>query len=408
MSEYRDELESAHQRIAQLEEALRGRPLPPPRSASPLIVAGMVMGVVMTCVIGAGLSLLIAMRGSERPEEPPIVEPTPVAAVPQRLYASWYPQYDVAPTVVDVDGDGQKDLVGLFWKGSEDHALWAAALDGKTFALKWAAGPFPSQWASDHTHLVVSGDSVVISDTQNHVRVLSLAKGEVKQDVVAEHGVNALCVDGDKIVAELDLPLTPGSTEPRGRIVDVKQGMLTTAVALPATCGRGRYDSCDPQKPEPGCQQWGRPTGMPRDASAPKLDIARAYFDGATRVAIGETPAQGEYLVGFTQGAKAIAWKQPVVVEGDAIHFGGVHYALHGGRMFGLYQTTQGPYRLVVRDAATGELVASPAVPNTHEGSHLTTFRVTDDYVFVVTGQTVHVFDPKTGAYLQGLDNSTT
>jgi hypothetical protein len=76
----------------------------------------------------------------------------------KRLKLAFYTQASVLPTLVDVDHDGVRDIVGLFWSATSQGAqLYVAAIDGTT---TWRAGPYESQWNSSRTHLVVVGDRV--------------------------------------------------------------------------------------------------------------------------------------------------------------------------------------------------------------------------------------------------------
>jgi hypothetical protein len=412
MSDYRDDLAAAHRRIALLEEALGQRPPPMPVRRRPILA--IVIGVL---VLGFYLCVFGALSGRwmfARPVPPPVpVEPSP--ATPQRLYASWYTQSGVLPTMVDVDGDGTKDIVGLFWRSGEDAtALHVAAVNGKTFALAWTAGPFASQWSSTRTHLAVAGNKVVVTDSQDWLHVLELGTGKELTNQRLEGGVLRVCAAGNGngrfLVQTSAAEGSPSGARDEERIFDADTSSF--AAAPPGLACAVRYDTCSAEKKGRPCFHYGAAPSAPKDAvTTPSFYVSRTVEDGTTAITVGSAAAgsgrAAPQLIGFTKGARKAAWRTPLLPEGDEVHYGVTQSELRDGRLTAFYQTKKGPFRLVSRDALSGALLWSATVPRSDEGSYAAAFGVEDGRVLVVMNETVHIFDAATGEYLKGLDSST-
>jgi outer membrane protein assembly factor BamB len=307
--------------------------------------------------------------------------------------------------MVDVDGDGTKDLVGLFWSaGQEENPLYAAAVDGKTFKLKWSAGPFRSQWNSPRTHLVVAGDKVLVSDTQENLHVLDLATGKELANVRVPDGVVEMCALGDRTHRAL-VRSAVGTLAERTRIFDAQSAQLSYA---PDAMCAPRYDTCYAVNDGHPCFHHGAIPQAPPDArTSPSLYVMRTLQEGTLDIAIatdagpdGRAPPQA---IAFMSGAPKPLWKGSLLADKDTIHFGGVQTELRGGRLVAFYQSKSGPFRLVSREARTGIVAWSSEIPHSQEGSYAAAFGVQDDRVLVVMNQTVHVFDAGTGTRLASL-----
>lgn len=412
MSEYRDDLGAAHRRIALLEEQLgmRAPALPARRTGIPL-VAWLIAASGITLFVGV-FGAVTGLFGLGRPAR---VEPGPLPAAvvaetaPPRLQASWYTQVGVLPTLVDVDGDGTKDLVGLFWRSGQDATpLYAAAVDGKTFHVKWSAGPYPSQWSSTRSHLAVVGNKVVVTDSHGMLHVLELASGHELAEQNVEGGVTEVCARGDGSARAIVRGVNGTTAE--SRLFDVD---TTTFAPLPegVSC-QPRYEVCAPSKPGgPSCFVYGAVPRAPKGAtSSSSFYVARTLREGTLAVALGTKPATANagreeaFAVGFSANAGVSTWRQPLVVEGDEMHLGAAQSELRGNTFVTFYPTKAGPFRLVARHPASGAIQWSELVPGSHEGSYAAAFGIESDRVLVVMNQTLHVFDAATGAHLAALD----
>ena len=415
MSEYRNDLDAAHRRIAIFEEALGIRP----RRHSPRIARSLTALVIALTGVGFFIAVFGAVTGRCGPmkaSETPTVATSYAAPQPargvERLGASWYTQGGSVPTMVDVDGDGTKDLVGLFWKSNQDEMpLYAAAIDGATFAIKWSAGPYRSQWASTRTHFAVVGKKMVLTDTRDRVITLDLATGaEVAVDVIAG-GASDVCALADGTPRVLLRTPLYGAGE-RDRVLDVERDAFVPLVGHPSCAAR--YESCSDAKDGRPCQQWGAFAGAPKEAvTSSAFYVTHTLHDGAVAVALGNPTTQPTghvepRAVAFNKGSsKTIAWKGSLLVEGDEIHYGIAQSELHDGNLVTFYQAKSGPFKLVSRSALTGTQRWSATIPNSAEGSYAAAFAFDGNRVLVVMNHTIHVFDAETGAHLAALDAST-
>ncbi len=413
MSEYRDELAAAHARIQQLEEELGRRPRPFKPSPAPWLVAVLVaLGFVGSC---AGVSFVALRRGTERVETARVVAAPPDTAGPaaNRIYASWYPATRVTPEVVDVNGDGDPELVGLFWRAGDDaRALYAAAFSVKSRTLLWSAGPFPSQWSSTRTHFAVAGDRLVVTDSQEHVRVLALATGRELSTQTLVGGATAACV-------------LPGA---KGRVLLRERSYLADSegpAAIDVATGaieEAPQDARCPYRAEPACDEKGARTAATAgdvacvstgEVKGPKPKTPKAtawgtYSFGDRDLAIGRV-GDGVRAVPFAwaweRGKKTPAWEAVLTVGGEAPHPGfSPETVLRGGRLVTLYQKRTGKLALTARDVTAGAEVWSHELEGTAEGSHVTAFDVKGGYALVAVNQTVHVLDASNGMFLLALD----
>lgn len=410
MSEYRDDLEAAHRRIALLEEALGIRPRrPPPRRSRQLL--GLLIALTG---VGFFITVFGVVTGRWAPSK--YQAPEPVSALPAapqrtRLGASWYTQASSLPAMVDVDGDGTKDLVGLFWKTDQDEApLYAAAIDGKTFALKWSAGPYRSQWASTRTHFAVVGRKMVLTDTRDRVMTLDLATGaEVAMDEIPG-GASDVCAFADGTSRAL-LRSTMPAVEQRDRVLDVERDVFLPLVGQP-TCA-ARYESCSDVKDGRACQQWGALAGAPKEAiTSSSLYVTHTLEEGGLAVSIGNpttspTGHDEPRAVAFMKGAKTIAWKGSLLIDGDEIHYGSAQSELRDGNLVTFYQAKSGPFKLVSRSGRSGTQRWAATIPDSAEGSYAAAFGLDGNRVLVVMNHTIHVYDAETGDHLAGLDAGT-
>lgn len=420
MSHYRDDLAAAHRRIALLEEQLGMRaPAMPARRRGVPLVGWVIAGSGIFLFLGVFGAVTGLFRfGRDLRVEPPAATATTTAPAPAtpRLYASWYTQSGVLPTLVDVNGDGTKDIVGLFWKsGQEDTPLYVAAVDGKTFELAWSAGPYPSQWNSTRTHLAVVGAKVLVTDSQETLRVLDLFHGhELHVSEKIPGGITEACALGDGTArAILRRAGTTSEWPHERRLFDVDR--LTFEPLRAGTSCPSRYDTCAPGKAAtPACSSYGALHGAPKDATTtPSFYVTKTMREGKLAVAVGSKSGgsssgrEAPIAVGYATNASVSSWRQPLVVEGDEMHFGSAQTELRDNTFVTFYPTKAGPWRVVARDPARGTVQWSELVPGSHEGSYAAAFGIDADRVLVIMNQTLHVFDAATGKHLASLDAGT-
>jgi hypothetical protein len=412
MSEYRNDLDAAHRRIALLEEALGIRPRRPPARGRRALVGSL---IALT-----GMGFFVAVAGfvtgrcgpaKYRAQDPVIAVPVVAATEPPHLGASWYTQAGSLPTMVDVDGDGTKDLVGLFWKSNQDETpLYAAAIDGKTFAVKWSAGPYKSQWASTRTHFAVVGRRMVLTDSRDRIITLDLATGAEIAVAEMTGGARDTCPFTDGTSRVLLRPALPSAAQP-DRVLDVERSAFVPLVGHPSCTAR--YESCADATDARPCEQWGVLVGAPKEAqTSSSFYVTHTLQDGALAVSIGNpatspTGHDEPRAVAFMKGSKTVLWKGSLVVEGDEVHYGGAQSELRDGNLVTFYQANSGPFKLVSRSGLTGAQRWTATIPDSAEGSYAAAFGIDGNRVLVVMNHSVHVYDAETGEHLAGLDATT-
>lgn len=396
--EYRDDLRSAHERIARLEEELARERAPKRPKDRGWLVGFAVGGFFFVGFVG--VLAFVFVRSSARPvavEAPVVAVPAAVPYVP--MVATRFYAQRMLPLRADVDGDGKKELIGLFWGGSTQEPLWVAALDPDTFVPKWANGPYRAQWSGTRTHLAVVGKTVLVSDSQETLHVLSLADGkEVAQQTLAG-GITQMCPAMD-MPAKVRLRVGDGYPadlrlfDPETRSIDKAKNDLPCGGAVPA-CDDRNQDVCE-----------GRGRGEIVPPTERYESFVHVFGSGERRVATTYDRDGAEMpIIGWKRGAKALDWRSAdLVVTGDARHFGMVRNKVGHGRIATLYQLKSGSFRVVVRDMETGKELGKAIVPRSTEGSYLDAFGVDGDDVFIAMDQKLIVYDARDASLRRDLE----
>jgi hypothetical protein len=397
---------AASRRVARLERALRRLGAPP---RSPL--GALLLGMLGPATLGltAIVTLAIAMTPPPPPPPPPYTPPLagePITPAPL-LGAKWFPQTGVAPTVVDVDGDGVQDFLGLAWT-TGGGSVYAVAFDGASFAEKWHAGPFPAIWNASHTAIVVAHGQVLVTDEGGSLHVLDLATGKETRTITTQKGFEEVCA----LAARRDGPpaVLVRSSRHGGEpeVLDLASGILARAAAG-ASCDE-RARGCD------------RVTGVcrARDEQVRSLVKPGTFFGWDTlaphpgekdgpRVTLGWSEDGARWGVGWKPGAAKPTWNHGLVASGDVDHGGHREDVVDGQHVYYMYQADRdpnlGPYRLVAWSLATGDLAWRTTLPRSAEGSHVSAIGVGGGHVFVVMNQTLHVFDARSGAHQKAIES---
>lgn len=406
MSEYRDELSAAHARIRQLETELEATHRPAPPRAGPMTWA-LVGALSVVCAAGVLVIVAAALVGYSvaRPSSVEVAAPVPIgthAPAPKTLGASFYPQHGVVPEWVDVDADGTPEILTLAWRHHHDEAaVHAVAIDSKTFELKWASEAIPSQWQSQDTHLAVGGDRVVVTNSRDEVRILSLTDGRTERTLSYQGGARFVC---------------PGSSDGKTLLLNSEWG---DAKLKSLTLANGELS---PPPKGASCAGW---ADRPRDckdvksgpcrvndatvhAATKGLSLHSTWRDGDDRVSVGavtEGKNQGQYLVGSDPKTNKVRWETPLPLPGDLVHAGGTHDDVAKGAFYTLYQVRDknGPFRLLARDLKSGDVLWSATLPDAAEGTRVSSMGVRGDLVLVTANQTLHVFSTQTGELVRSL-----
>ncbi len=391
--EYRDELSAAQERIASLERenGLLRAGVDPGKTSFPWAWVLLPLLVVTSFSVAAFAIVRARTQAPPAPSDSlPIVEPT--YPVTHNMY--FYTGGDSGPTVLDVDGDGRKEIVSLLWGGSSDKSLYVAALDRETFAEKWVAGPYASQWNGDHTHLVLTGKHAVLSDSRATLHVLDLADGKEVQSTLFLAGARFACAtsDGQRVKVAPDL----GGES--ARVLDPETGALGP---LPKGEGADCWTkTCDEKHPKDGCLSYD-----PRAGQKSKLKGFSSYtaqLAGPVRLAPGTVERKGEpgyaSLLAVDKKTGAFAWETPELVDGDKLHLAGrIDRKTTAELVISFYQRVEGDFRIVARKTSDGSEAFRLTLSQAVEGSYVGSLDVQDGELFVFVDHTLHVVDLTSG-----------
>lgn len=391
--EYRDELSAAQERIASLERenALLRAGVDPGTTTFPW--AWVLLPLVLLTSLSVAAFAIVRARPhahSAPPDSLPIVEPT--YPVTHNLY--FYTGGDSRPTVLDVDGDGRKEIVSLLWGGSNDKSLYVAALDRETFAEKWVTGPYASQWNGEHTHLVLTGKHAVLSDSRATLHVLDLANGKEVQTTEFPGGARYACPTSDGKLVKV-------ATDLGGQAVRVLVPETGDLGPLPKgerpDCWQ---NTCDEKNTKDGCSSYD-----PRAGAKSKLKGFSAYASqaaGPVRLVPGTVERKGEpvyaSLLAVDKKTGAFTWETPEVVEGDKLHLAArIQREVTAELVITFYQRAEGDFRLVARKTSDGSEAFRLTLSQAVEGSYVGSLDVQDGELFVFVDHTLHVIDLASG-----------
>ena len=422
MADYRNDLEAAHRKIAKLENELHAPPPAPrpPRAPRPplamvlgvctglLVLGATMMVIAANVVLAIALGLAFGIRWNHVlhpvPAPAPVIVERPTPARTGRD-VQWIPLFWNGPITDDVDGDGVDDIVGLFWDDARpDHGAYVVAVSGQGHAsVLWSRGPFVSVRDPRHMWLTQAGGTVVFVDGAGTVRAFAPRDGGSRGEWTDDLPVQEVC------------PLPGGSRVylqsvafNHGRMLDLEKATLTPADKQDATYGcHGRDDvaSCaDVSAPRPICH--------PRTAMLGKTlkQAYESYEDGAAGeiVTVGWSPTDnnapyfgvGAHRAGgggASAGPYEVAWEKRLSMPEEAGRERNFRYAFAKNRLLLAYQTPLGPYRVVARDARTGEVAWNHVLEGTAEASTLESIKGAGGRVYVVVDGKVVVFDGESG-----------
>ncbi len=401
------QLRRLHERIATLEGQLRE--LETPARHTPAWswgFLGLCLGPMAATVVAAlGVSIwMCSNTSSEQVQPPPLGPPDP--ALKRTIGAHWYPQADVTPLTMDLNGDGQEDLVGLSWAENEKgNQLRAVAFDGKTFDPIWDAGPFRGTWHSDITHVYAVNGRIVVTDAAGDLHVLDRTTGKEERTISYPAGVELACD------AEKSDVLMVSSSRWGGHGAEAFD--LSTGAAVPVpkgrTCSFG--DEAHADRARPGIpvakalneQRFKVPHGIYISSA---FDAGTVMF-GAGRHGKTEDGKDKAYGVAWDTTTTKVLWEHPLIDTTDVEHEHGHYTLVADDSVVTVYQADteprKGPFRVVAWSVTTGEKQWATTLPASAEGSWLGAFGASTGRIFVVTNQGLHVLD-RTGRVLTTLE----
>lgn len=401
--EYRSALSAAQHRIDVLERELQTARanMPPPPKGTPAWVTllatfgGLGVGLFVLGIGALVVSTVTTPRYvSSAPTDDP---PAPAPEYKPLLGASWYTGMNEGPQVlVDVNGDGKKDVVSLFWRAPEDTALYVAAVDRETLESIWTAGPYPSQWSGPHTHLVVTADHVLVTDSREKLHVLDVKTGNSVLDLPFAGGARSACA----------LATKPGLIRLDRSYDEIEILDPATGLIRPAPHHQG-YECVDERVECKHAQPHQRCIVEDSTATArAKVRGFSAYYSSIVQDDLRYT--EGSVLLGKGQHApwlmmsdakgRDVLWTSPAVREDETSHIAGrVSSELTEKAVITFYQRSTGDFRLLARANTNGAALWSTTVTGTSEGSFAELY-VRDGEIFVYADHRMHVYDLDDGS----------
>jgi hypothetical protein len=380
---YRDALEAAQRRIQQLEAERE-----PVRK--PVRVSRLWFFLPVAAVI-AGLTLAFFAARTSTPQYPTLSDPYEPPA-PKTYGVYFYPGHERL-TLQDVNKDGQKEIASLFWasRGEEDRHLYAGVIDRTSYEVRWMKGPYPSQWFGPHTHMVVVGQWMVVSDSRENVHVLSLASGEEEHTLTNVGPVERLHPQQG---SDSEIRLVKSGYPIRWQMLNLATGTLREPK---------KSDDVEPPKPSPGDGELVNeydPTASRRAKRKTFSANGTSQLLGSARLVEGSSQKESafDYLLMLDRESKAYRWEAFSVLEEDTLHLGArVRHSLTKSSLISFYQTKAGDFRLLARSNQSGEVLWKTKLADKKEGANVSDFFILDDDIHIFVDHELHLIDVATG-----------
>jgi hypothetical protein len=383
---YRDALDAAQRRIQQLEA--EREPVRKPKRTSVLwfVLPGAALLSMLLLAVGAIMMIY-------RPREEPIPIETSDPYVPEhKSYGvNFYPGHERL-TLQDVDADGKKEMVSLFWKSGlqDDRNLYAGVIDRSSYEVRWMKGPYPSQWVGPHTHMVVVGQHMVVTDSRENLYVLNLTSGEEEHTLKDVGSIERLRkLPG----SDSEIGLVQSGYPMRWKVLNLATGALREPK---------KSDDTERLKASPGELASDFDSTVSRRA---KLKTFYTYGSsellGSARFVQGSSKKESgsdDYLLMLDRESKAYRWEALGVIEEDALHPGArPRHLLTESSLVSFYQTKAGDFRLLARSNRTGEVLWKNKLADAKEGAYVADFFILDGDIHAFVDHKMHVIDLATG-----------
>jgi hypothetical protein len=365
-----DDLEAAHARLVELERRAAGRPAPRRRMPVARVAAFFgsfaallaIAGFVVVSLHPRGGTIHVAGAAPEAPQ--PILDRTLAYAPGPELRPR-------GPSMIDLDGDGVKELVVLGWRrGHPDAPLWVVALERKTYSARWHAGPFVAGWRDYRVRLGLGheGRLVVVDAAGAHAidRVTGASTGALLASD-ERLGLERCPADGSFACNE---PTTEAETSHLPRRFREAYYLFD----LWTTKHDARVTIVSPDVGSIVAVGW-KP---PEDGSGADRDTGVAW--GASLAGPGRREDPDPL-------PSADAW---TVLDDD--------------RLLHLYHEKSAVYRLAARRAYDGALLYDVVLPPIPDGSAIDGVSADAGELFVVANESILVVDAASGAITRRID----
>lgn len=379
--------QAPQERLEQLQRLQHLMPVRPVASVRwPLFVMlAMLLG-------GVGVSLVIAKRGGFG-----------VASKDRSMWAGR------SPVLIDLDGDGTRDVIGIVRYVLDEDRCHLAAFDGKTGKQRWQSeslGSFSSfgqvKFAGVGSQLLMASDGGTLSarDAKTGTQLWQVNLNE-KVDVMCATGEQAVIVGtADQKWSRID---DTGAQQPATKLLRLDRDYTSDgAYEMFERAGVEQSDVCVPLG-----QTYDGPShhlSMRNWGDAAKIE--NMYIDRFVRragspetIAVGyKTPGTAVPMLAKLEGRKA-AWIADIPAKDPLVsRFDDKNFALSDRAAFALYTTSSPPStRLTAFALATGKRLWDREIPTT-TGFVPEGLSVTGDVVMLATWQHLQAYSVVDGS----------
>ncbi len=342
-------------------------------------------------------SLAVISAGFVASRTAPVDEPPPPLPSSLELQAqrtdvqtglSWY--LSQRPIVIDLNGDGTEDVIGLRWSSSQDaRPLSVVASDGATFRMLWRTEPIRSQWHSPRTHLLRSGSRLFLTDSEGLCHIRDSASGREVHPPIAVASSTYVCAVRSG-TPSIWIEGAPASD--KGVTID-GNGKMTPGTR-PAACETDEAPYT--------------PTGSPECHSKlrPAIGKHHAFFiqkiDG---VGVGHDFGNGRLprstFFGFDPETCKVLWEGPLAFNSEPLHDNPqLSTEITPRHIYGFYQLQNGHWVLGARDSRTGAVAWSREAPRARLGSNSIALSASATRVYLALDWRLEVFAAESGESL--------
>lgn len=372
----------------------------------------LILGAGLLVMVLGGSAVFLARGVSSEPSAAPRPVAKPIAASPPSPVPVPAPtpapkfawDFDNAPEVVDINGDGTDDLVGTIRRqatgtpGTFSERYFAAAFDGKTFELLWEtpveAGPRDLDSRARFAH---QGNRLVMRET-TAVSLLDLATGKPLGRVALSDKPFRLCIpQGDSSAVWVS-------------VVDGQDILLDTKTATARPAPRTPPNCQAPARTNRHCSRaLLRKSSLPcyLALQVPPIPGFRGdslYKAHGLELVVGSRhPGTRVPMVAvFEPGAKKPLWHGAVADMDTANVFEGTPDVIEMSEdaIYIGYRLKAGGMQLIRRDARTGVVTWDVPIPRSKDGSLPSGIWMQGDRLYVPHWMWLEVFDAKTGNLL--------
>ena len=309
----------------------------------------------------------------------------------------------ILPALARVNGDEVDDIISRYTLYENERSnVYIGAFDGQSFKRLWKAGPFgdtSKDGASQHTHFVVTGSRVAVTDHATMVHILDLATGTEQRAVRLSDRATRGCAppDGsDKAWIEVadeqnvSIDLTTGAIQPMERPEYCRkevelthssrcwhQDFQRSRQALADCIAPSKLGKSKSFNPEYGLKAEGKVVALGHKQPGTRVPMVAGY-DGTKPIWVRNIAGDAQANVG--EGTPAVA-------------------DMAFGHLIIQYQLDKS-WRLISLDPATGNTQWDAPIPNTDWADDSDLVLLSKTNVYLPNKQYLHIYDISNGNLL--------